>query len=239
MRPLLPLIATRRLGWPVTCQRGAGGAICFASGFEEAGTEGADLQVELIQAAGTMPLLGPNCYGMVNYLDGVALWPDVHGGTPQKSGVALITQSSNVLINMSMQQRGLPLAYLIAAGNGAQVGLPQLIEAMDADPRVTAIGLHIEGFGDAQAFHAAASACTKPILALKAGETEAAQALTVSHTASLSGSDGVADAFLKRCGIGRVRSLEGLLEGLKVLHGGGPIPGKALASVSCSGGRPA
>ena len=216
---------------------GAGGAICFASGFEEAGAEGADLQDALLKAAGDMPILGPNCYGVVNYLDGAALWPDVHGGQRVESGVALITQSSNILINMSMQARGLPMAYLIAAGNGAQIGLPQLIAQMDADPRVTAIGLHIEGFGDAAAFHAAARACAKPILAIKAGETEAAQALTVSHTASLSGSDEVASAFLERCGIGRVRSLEGLLEGLKVLNMGGPLPAKTLASVSCSGGE--
>ena len=216
---------------------GAGGAICFASGFEEAGAEGAGLQDALMAAAGTMPILGPNCYGVVNYLDGAALWPDVHGGQRVESGVALITQSSNILINMSMQARGLPMAYLIAAGNGAQIGLPELIAQMDADPLVTAIGLHIEGFGDAAVFHAAAAACSKPILAIKAGETEAAQALTVSHTASLSGSDDVASAFLARCGIGRVRSLEGLLEGLKVLHMGGPLSAKTLASVSCSGGE--
>lgn len=217
--------------------QGAGGAICFASGFEEAGTEGADLQAQLLEAAGDMPLLGPNCYGLVNCLDNVALWPDVHGGGPVDSGVALITQSSNILINMSMQQRGLPLAYLLAAGNGAQVGLPELIAAVDADPRVTAIGLHIEGFGDAEAFHRACRLTSKPILALKAGETEAAQALTVSHTASLSGSDAVASAFLERCGVGRVFSLEALMEGLKVLHAGGPLKEKTLASVSCSGGE--
>ena len=216
---------------------GAGGAICFASGFEEAGQEGADLQDALLKAAGDMPILGPNCYGMVNYLDGVALWPDVHGGQRVNKGVALITQSSNILINMSMQTRGLPMAYLITAGNGAQIGLSQLIDQMDADPRVSAIGLHIEGFGDAQAFHDAASRCSKPILAFKAGETQAAQALTISHTASLSGSDAVADAFLARCGIGRVPSLEGLLEGLKVLHMGGALKEKTLASVSCSGGE--
>ncbi len=217
--------------------RGAGGAICFASGFEEAGTQGAALQTALLAAAGPMPLLGPNCYGLINYLDGVALWPDVHGGRKIDRGVALITQSSNILINMTMQQRGVPLAYVLAAGNGAQVGLPQLIAAMDADPRVTALGLHIEGFGSARAFHAAARACSKPIVALKAGETDAAQALTVSHTASLSGSDAVASAFMDRCGVGRVRSLEGLMEALKVLHAGGRLAAPTIASVSCSGGE--
>ena len=53
---------------------GAGGAICFASGWTEAGEAG--LQASLVEAAGDMPILGPNCYGVINYLDGVLLWPD-------------------------------------------------------------------------------------------------------------------------------------------------------------------
>ncbi len=58
---------------------GAGGAICFASGFREAAAEdltGADLQDQLIAAAGDMPILGPNCCGFINALDGALLWPD-------------------------------------------------------------------------------------------------------------------------------------------------------------------
>ena len=68
---------------------GAGGAVCFASGFSEAQAEtgdGADLQAQLLQAAGAMPVIGPNCYGFVNYLDGALLWPDQHGGQRCDSG---------------------------------------------------------------------------------------------------------------------------------------------------------
>ena len=53
---------------------GAGGAVCFAAGWAEAGE--ADLQNKLVQAAGKMPILGPNCYGVINYLDRALLWPD-------------------------------------------------------------------------------------------------------------------------------------------------------------------
>ena len=56
--------------------RDCGGAICFASGFAETGD--IDLQTALIDAAGSMPVLGPNCYGFINYLDAVPLWPDQH-----------------------------------------------------------------------------------------------------------------------------------------------------------------
>ena len=63
--------------------RGAGGAICYAAGFLEAGSDDADgerLQRELVEAAGDMPIIGPNCYGLINYADGALLWPDQHGG---------------------------------------------------------------------------------------------------------------------------------------------------------------
>ena len=71
---------------------GAGGAVCFASGFREAQAETGDgdsLQDALLEAAGEMPIIGPNCYGFINYLDRAALWPDQHGGKEVTSGVAL------------------------------------------------------------------------------------------------------------------------------------------------------
>lgn len=66
---------------------GAGGVVAFASGFAEA-EDGKAYQDALIASAGDMAVLGPNCYGMINYLDGALLWPDVHGGTPVERGVA-------------------------------------------------------------------------------------------------------------------------------------------------------
>ena len=94
-------------------ERGAGGAICYASGFLEAQSEladGADLQAELVKAAGSMRIIGPNCYGLVNALDGALLWPDQHGLIKVEKGVAILTQSSNIVLNLTMQTRGLPIA---------------------------------------------------------------------------------------------------------------------------------
>jgi len=223
--------------------RGAGGAVCFASGFREAQRETGDgdaKQEALLAAAGDMTILGPNCYGMLNYLDGAALWPDQHGGVPVERGVALITQSSNIAINLTMQNRGLPLAYVVTAGNQAQTGLSDIAAALLRDPRVTALGLHIEGIDDLRGFEAMAEtarALGKPIVALKIGRSDQARAATVSHTASLAGSEAGADALLARLGIGRVRSLSGLLETLKLLHVTGPLISPRIASMSCSGGE--
>ncbi|NCO21168.1 MAG: acetate--CoA ligase family protein [Rhodobacterales bacterium] len=223
--------------------RGAGGAICFASGFQEAVAElsdGADLQAQLLVAAGAMPILGPNCYGLINALDGAVLWPDQHGAVRVERGVAIVTQSSNIAINLTMQKRGLPIAYIVTVGNQAQTDLAEIGTALLEDPRVTALGLHIEGIGKLRRFEALAETARrlgKRIVALKVGASEQAQVATVSHTASIAGSDVGARAVLARLGIGQVSSLSVLLETLKLLHVTGPLASNRIASMSCSGGE--
>ena len=219
---------------------GSGGAVCYASGFREVGGEGCNLQDQLVAAAGSMPLLGPNCYGLINYLDGALLWPDVHGGKRLYRGVALITQSSNVGINLTMSQRGVPLAYLITAGNQAVVGLHDIVHSLCDDERVTAIGIYIEGIADVAAFSTAtqyAHARGIPMVVLKSGRTDASRKMALSHTASLSGSDAVMDAYFQRLAVARVNSVPQLLETLKILHLGGPLQGENIVSLSCSCGE--
>tara|TARA_B100000780_G_scaffold91817_1_gene63566 strand:- start:3716 stop:5803 length:2088 start_codon:yes stop_codon:yes gene_type:complete len=224
-------------------EMGAGGATCFASGFREAQLEsadGANLQEQLLLAAKDMPVIGPNCYGFINYLDGVALWPDQHGGLQVDCGVAIVTQSSNVAINLTMQSRALPLAYVVTVGNQAQTGLAQIGQALLDDPRVTVLGLYIEGVGDLRAFEALAVQARrmgKPIVALKTGRSPQARAGAVSHTASLAGSGAGARALFARLGVAEVTGLDAFLETLKLLHVTGALPSRRIASLSCSGGE--
>ena len=218
---------------------GAGGAVCFASGFAEV-DDGHDLNARLLAAAGDMPILGPNCYGMINAVDGALLWPDQHGCLRVDRGVAILTQSSNIAINLTMQNRSLPIAYVVTCGNQAQTTQAEIDEGLLDDPRVTAIGLHIEGFGDPVAwerFARKARARDIPIVALKVGKSEQSRTATVSHTASLAGSDAGAQALMDRLGIARVADLPTLLETLKMLHVAGPLASNRLASISCSGGE--
>jgi acyl-CoA synthetase (NDP forming) len=218
---------------------GAGGAVAFASGFAET-ADGAEIQRALVAAAGPMPVLGPNCYGIVNYLDGAALWPDQHGGARVERGVAFVSQSSNIALNVTMQRRGLPLAYAICVGNQAQSGLAEIGATLAADPRVTAIGFYIESVGDPAAFAAMAAearAAGKPIIVLRAGRSEASRAATISHTASLTGQHGAAEAWFRRIGAPLARSLPDLLDALQLLHVHGPLAGRELISLSCSGGE--
>ncbi len=112
--------------------------------FAKSGGRGVELQAALVEAAGDMPILGPNCYGTINYLDGALLWSDQHGGKRCARGVAILTQSGNIGCNLTMQRRGLPIGHLLTLGNQAKVGLSDCLDALVDDPRVTAIGLHIE-----------------------------------------------------------------------------------------------
>ena len=222
---------------------GAGGAVCFASGFLESQAEtqdGATLQAELVAAAGDMPIVGPNCYGFVNYLDQACLWPDQHGGVPVDRGVAIITQSSNIAINLSMQTRALPIAYLMTAGNQAKVSMADLARFVLSDPRVTALGLHIEGLGDPNEFVELARLAhdlDKGIVAIKIGASVQAQAATISHTASLAGSAAGASAIFRRLGVAQVQDLTTFMETLMLLHHVGPMSGDRVATMSCSGGE--
>jgi len=219
---------------------GAPGAICFAAGFAETGADaGADLQEQLRVAAGDMAIIGPNCHGYVNYLDGVALWPDQHGGRRVDRGAALISQSGNIAINLTMQQRHVDFSYVISVGNNSALRLHEYIDALLEDSRVAVIALHIEGIVDVAAFSESAIRALKrgvPIVALKTGRSARGAEIAMSHTASLAGSDELYSALFRRVGIARCDTLAHFLETIKFLTIVGPLEQATVASMSCSGG---
>jgi len=217
----------------------APGAVCLAAGFAETGSEGGELQEKLREAAGKMAVIGPNCYGFINYLDGIALWPDEHGGQRSERGVALISQSGNIALNLTMQQRGLDYSYVISVGNNSALEMHHYIEALLDDPRVTAIGLHVEGLTDIHAFSKAAIRALHkgvPIVALKAGRSSRGAEITLSHTGSLAGSDELYSALFKRLGIARCNTVTQFLETMKFVSTVGALRTSTVASMSCSGG---
>lgn len=225
-------------------EMGAGGCVCYAAGFDEVGDKGGDLQQRLVEAAGAMPLIGPNCFGYVNYADGCALWPYLFGesGTGGAPGVAVISQSGNIAMNLTMNQREVRFTHVITTGNQAVLGPAAYIEALLEDSRVRAIGMYLEGLDDLAAFCNAALRALRqavPIVVLKVGRTAASAERASSHTSSLTGSDLLHDALFARLGILRVDSLPALLETLKFLDIVGPLPGTDVLSLSCSGGEAA
>ncbi len=221
-------------------ERGAGGCVCYAAGFAEVGGEGIPLQARLVEAAGDMPLIGPNCFGFINYLDGCALWPYLFGGGRTERGVALISQSGNVAMNLTMNERSVRFSHVICAGNQAVQGPGDYLEALLGDSRVSAVGMVLEGLDDLEGFARMAQRALQqrvPIVVLKVGRSAAGAERASSHTSSLTGSDVLYDAYFARLGVIRVDSLHQLLETLKIFDVAGPLPGRNIMTLSCSGGE--
>jgi acyl-CoA synthetase (NDP forming) len=221
---------------------GVGGCVCYAAGFAEMGAQGSDFEQRLIEAAGEMPLIGPNTFGYLNLLDRCALWPYLFGCGPVERGVALISQSGNIAMNLTMNLRSVNFSHVIGTGNQSVLGPGDYIEALLDDDRVSAIGMYIEGFDDISHFCQASARALEqgvPIVVMKAGRTEASARQSSTHTSSLAGSDKLHDALFKRLGIIRVHSLNRLLETLKVLDLAGSLTGRNVMSLSCSGGEAA
>ena len=223
-------------------QSDAGGVVCYTAGFAELGDEGLALEHQLVAAAGDLALVGPNCYGLINYVRSVALWPYGYGGGKVDRGVALVTQSGMLGSDLTMNERSLRFAYVISSGNQAALGIEDFLEVLVDDPAVNAIGLYVEALADGARFSDVALRALEreiPIVVLKAGSSEIGSRLTVSHTGSLSGTDEVYQALFDRLGVVRVRTPVILLETLKLLTISGVPEGRRVAAFGASGGNAA
>ncbi|MDH3634945.1 MAG: acetate--CoA ligase family protein [Gammaproteobacteria bacterium] len=218
---------------------GAGGVACFTAGYGELGKAGQRAEAELVAAAGDMALVGPNCYGLVNYTNGAVLWPFGAGNHRCHRGVALIMQSGMLPANMIMNDRSVPITHVISAGNQALLAIEDYIDVLVDDPAVVAIGLYIEGIRSIKKFaDAAIKAITtgKPIVVLKAGKSSLGEQISITHTGSLAGTDQAFQALFDQLGMIRVGSPVEMMETLKFLSISGAPKGNKLAAFTCSGG---
>ena len=221
---------------------GAGGAVCHTAGFAETGAEGARLEAALVEAAGDLALIGPNCYGVINYLDRAALWPFAHGGSCPGYGVAIVTQSGMLSSDLTMSQRSVPFAFMASIGNQAMVTLADCVDVFSGYRGVRAIGLHVEEVPDVAEFSVAVRKAVGggiPVVALRTGVSEVGARLASSHTGALSGDDDLYQALFDRLGVIRVSTPAQLLETLKFLCVAGVPEGDRIAGLTCSGGAAA
>jgi acyl-CoA synthetase (NDP forming) len=106
----------------------AGGVVCYASGFSEIGEAGAQRNLDFIKASGDMAVVGPNCYGLVNYVNHGSIWPSPYGKLSGNRGAAVISQSGNVTGHIVANGRSVPFSYLISAGNQGVLGFEDYID---------------------------------------------------------------------------------------------------------------
>ncbi len=218
---------------------GGGGAVCYAAGFAEIGGVGLRRNDALIEASGDLAVVGPNCFGLINYVNHGSMWLTSYVPDSGPRGAAIVGQSGNVCIHFSMSQREVPFSYIISVGNQAVLGFEDYIEYLSADPNVTAIGLFLEGIRDVPAFSRACLTALErgiPVIAYRAGVSDLGAKLAASHTSALAGSNELYDALFERLGVLATPTVARFLELLKVASRA-PLPkGKRLAVFSSSGG---
>lgn len=217
----------------------AGGVVCYASGFAEIGEPGMERNRRFIEAAGDMAVVGPNCYGLVNYVNHGSIWPSHYPKLENKRGAAVVSQSGNVTGHFVANDRSVPFSYLISAGNQAVLGFEDYIDFLVDDPHVTCIGLFMEGIRDVPAF---AQACLRargmgmPVIVCRSGRSELGAAMAASHTSSLAGQNEYYEALFQRLGVIETDTVPQFLEMLKIASIAEPVAGRRISVYSSSGG---
>lgn len=231
-------IAVRELS-----ERGAAAAIVLASGFTETGAEGAARQQQLMQAAGSMRILGPNTIGLVNLTDNIVL--SASGALAMDhfpaGAIGLISQSGGILgaVLSRAAARGIGLSKLVSTSNEADLELSDFIDFLAEDDATRVIALYIEAIRNPLRFREAvlrARRAGKPVVAFKIGRSEAGAQAAVSHTGALAGSDRMYDALLTQLGVIRARTFEDLLDIPAVLATGRKLSGRRIAILTSTGG---
>ncbi|MVT51122.1 CoA-binding protein [Bradyrhizobium yuanmingense] len=223
--------------------RGAAAAIVLASGFTETGAEGFARQQQLMQAAGSMRLLGPNTIGLVNLTDNIvlsasgALAMDHFPAGP----VGLVSQSGGILgaILSRAAARGVGLSKLVSTSNEADLDLADFIDFLADDNATKVIALYIEAIRNPARFREAvlkARGAGKPIVAFKIGRSEAGAKAAISHTGALAGSDRMYDALFRQLGVIRAKTFEDLLDIPAALAAGRKLSGRRVAILTSTGG---
>ena len=131
--------------------KGVGGAVVFASGYGEIGTdEGRKNEAELIAAAKELDIavMGPNCAGFVNYIDNVQAFAFISAKRDRKGSVGVVSQSGQLCLSM-MDDPGMRFSYSISAGNGKIVQMEDYMDFLVEDEDTKVVSVYIEGVKNA------------------------------------------------------------------------------------------
>ena len=224
-------------------KKGFGSAIVFSAGFAEGGEEGRLAQRELanIARANGMVLEGPNCLGMVNYVDGIPLTFVVTPPQPRQDipGAAILSQSGALaaVIAVNMRRHAIPLSYSVSTGNEAATGVEDFIEHLIGDPKTRVLALVVEQFRQPKRFLELARRARqagKSIVLLHPGRSGAARVSAATHTGAIAGDYDVMHSLVTHAGVIHVESLEELVDVTQILvrHRALPTAGAAVFTES-------
>ena len=224
--------------------KNAKGMIIISAGFKETGHEGAELEKQVaakVREAG-IPLIGPNCLGVINAAPEIRMNATFATKIPDYGKLAFISQSgalcTSVLDYAEARQMG--FSKFISFGNKADVKATDILEYLADDPETNTIAMYLEDISDGQKFIDIASKIfwekKKPLICLKSGRSAEGAKAVSSHTGSLAGSDQVYNAIFAQCGVQRVNTVSELFD-YAALYTTQPLPkGNRLAIITNAGG---
>lgn len=200
---------------------GVGGVVLYASGFSETGKpDHLALQqsiAAIAQSAG-MALFGPNCLGVINYINGALMsfigWPAARPQVPHSIG--LVSQSGSLGLSLAQAaERGVSISHVLTFGNAAGVDAADLIEYLAESADCAAIACLIESSKTPLRLAKAARLARlrgKPLIVQKIASGSAGAHAALSHTGSLAGGHEAYRALLTAEGAIWVDDFEALIE---------------------------
>ncbi len=224
-------------------QSGIRAFVVYAAGFAEASLEGKQRQEQIAtmcREAGAL-MVGPNCLGVINPKDGVALYgapipPELPAGP-----VGVVTQSGSAGALLMNYIRGIGFSYICTTGNEAIITAEDMIDHYVDDPGTRIILTFIEGLRQPRRFVQVARralAAGKPIVAIKIGLTDAGSRVARGHTGALTGAARVYEAIFRECGVIQVSDFDEMAAVAEAFVRTGRMPsGGRTALVGISGGE--
>jgi acyl-CoA synthetase (NDP forming) len=186
-----------------------------------------------------MRMIGPNCMGLLNTDPAVSLNATFAPHWPAPGNIAMLSQSGALGLALldRFAQRGIGLANFVSVGNKADVSSNDLLAYWAEDPRTAVIALYLESFGNPRKFARVAPevARRKPIVAVKAGRSEAGSRAASSHSAALASRDVAVDALFAQAGVIRTDTLSELFDVVDLLSAQ-PLPGGGRVGVVTNAG---
>jgi len=205
-------------------RRGAGSALVFAAGFAEVGDQATQDAVTTTARAGGLAVVGPNCLGVTNNVDGIWLHM-LYAREAQRGvegGVAFVGQSGGLLghFQRAADGRGLPLTYVISTGNEAGLEGTDFLEFLADDRATRVIAIYSEQIRRPQQFLAAcrrARAAGKPIVLMQAGRGAKARKAAQSHTGALIGDFATIRTQVEDTGAVVVHTMDEMMDLVEIL----------------------
>ena len=225
-------------------RNGVGGVIIFSAGFAESGAEGRAEQEQLAEIANKHGMIveGPNCLGMVNFIDGVPLTfvltpPSPYAG---KHGVAVVSQSGAMaaVVGVSLRHRELGVSFSVSTGNEAVSSVEDYVEYLIDQPHTKVILMIVEKFRRPEKFLAMAARARSAgrfIVLLHPGKSSAARASAETHTGAMAGDYQVMRTKVTHAGVVVVDTLEELLDVSEMLLRFPSLPSGGAAVFTESG----